>query len=66
MPQELSPNEMNTMSLINPEGEAVSIQYSWDTDVYDVMNVVKKLLIAGGFHPETVQNGFKFMVDEEQ
>lgn len=33
-------------------------------DIHEIMDLVDRVLIAGGFHPETVKNGFTERAEE--
>ena len=56
--------DYDEISITQCGGKKVSIQYHWDTDIYDTMDVVRRLLIANGFSPETVEHGFEYMWNE--
>jgi hypothetical protein len=47
-------------------GEAKRItELTTDTEsIYDVLQDIAQLLVAYGFHPDTVKNGFHYMSDE--
>lgn len=45
---ELGEGEYYTKSTIESGGE----------DIYEIMELVERVLVAGGFHSETVQRGF--------
>ena len=57
-------SEFNTMTLVQADGKLCAVQYHWDSTIFDVMEEVRNLLIAGGFHPDTVEDGFQYMVNE--
>ena len=50
--------DFNTISIKESKGEVVSLQYHWDIDIFDMMDIVQRLLLANGFHPESVKDGF--------
>jgi len=56
--------DYDEMSMTDCEGKKVTIQYPWDTDIYGTMKIVMRLLIANGFSPDTVKNGFSYMWNE--
>ena len=51
-------SEFNSISIRESAGEVVSLQYHWDIDIFDMMDIVQRLLLANGFHPESVKDGF--------
>lgn len=46
------------------DGESVSVDFNWDSDIYEVMEFVNRLLLGVGFHPNSVKDGFRYMADE--
>ena len=60
---------MNTMKKlklsISNEERAVVIECSDAVDIHGIMDEVRGLLIAWGYHPNSVMDGFSGMVEEE-
>jgi len=56
--------DYDEMSMTDCEGKKVTIQYQWDTDIFGTMEIVMRLLIANGFSPDTVKDGFSYMWNE--
>ena len=40
-------------------------QFSDDQDIYEMMEVWKQMLMALGYHPKSIKNGFNEIADEE-
>ena len=57
-------SDWDTITMTNCEGQKVEIQYPWDSDIYDMMEIVMRLLIASSYSPEVVKNGFYYMANE--
>jgi len=50
--------------VIKSKNKEVNIVVSSDIGIYEIMDEIANLLIAYGFHPETVKNGFLGKVED--
>ncbi len=54
----------NTMTITDMDGKSCSVQYDWDSRIYEVMEAIHSLLGANGFHTDTIKSGMEYMVHE--
>ena len=46
------------------DNRKVTLEFSPGADIYEFMEEVKKLALAIGYHPDSIDNGFEAMFEE--